>query len=130
MRTTKTVFASVCLLAICATSADAKIIELRDGTKVKAKLLKRTTTELQIEVDGLKLFIPKKEVCAIGGKNLATDWVGQYEEQLAELEAGDAEGRYKLALCYYRLNKFEQAEKVLLIQNVRDFSAQKYNLFQ
>ncbi len=86
------------LVLLAAASARGNVIELKDGVKLKGKLLKRTTSEIQIEVEGLRLFISKKDIRAIDGKDLASDWEGMFQERKAALEPGDAAARYQLAL--------------------------------
>ena len=98
---------------MCVSAAQGEVILLRDGSKIEGKLLKRTTTELHLKVGELDLFVSKKDVKAIDGKDLATDYVGMYEERVAALEPGDADGRYKLALWCEKHDLAEQMKKLL-----------------
>jgi len=94
VRTSRPRFVLTCLIVcmVCAL-AHANVIQLRDGSKLKGELLKRSTTELHLKVDGLDLFVPKKDVAAIDGKDLATDYTGMLQERLHALTPGDADAR-------------------------------------
>ena len=107
-------YLSVFGVFVCLGSAAySEVILLRDGSKISGDLLKRTTTELHLKVDGLDLVVAKKDVKAIDGKDLATDYVGMYQERVAALEPGDAESRYTLALWCDKHGLKEQAKKLL-----------------
>jgi len=94
--------------------ASGNIIQMRDGSKLKGELIKRTTTELHLKVEGLDLYVPKKDVTHIDGKDLATDFVGMYQEQVAALEPGDAKARYELALWCGKRGLKDQMKKLLV----------------
>ena len=114
VRTLRPHIVLTCLIAcmVCAL-AHANVIQLRDGSKLKGELLKRPTTELHLKVDGLDLFVPKKDVAAIDGKDLATDYTGMLQERLDALAPGDADARYQLALWCGEHGLKEDMKKLL-----------------
>ena len=94
--------------------ANGNIIRLRDGSKLKGQLVKRTTTELHLKVEGLDLYVPKRDVTHIDGKELASDFEGMCQERLAALEPGDAKARYELALWCEKHRLKGQMTKLLV----------------
>ena len=104
-----------CLVFVaCQDPANGNIIQLRDGSKLKGELVKRTTTELHLKIEGLDLYVPKRDVTHIDGKDLATDFAGMFQEQLAALEPGDAKARYELALWCGKHGLKDQMKKLLV----------------
>ncbi|MBM4043877.1 MAG: hypothetical protein FJ279_02075 [Planctomycetes bacterium] len=95
----------------------ADVIELKDGGKVNAKIVKRGGLQLTVETDGIQLLVPEDIVKTVNGEKLPPDYAGIYEQK-RQSAGRDAEEHYRLAL-WCRQHKLEDEAKAELLQVVK-----------
>jgi len=97
--------------------AFAEVIELKDGGKLDARVVKRGGLQLTIETDGIQLLVPEDIVKTVNGEKLPPDYLSLYDQR-RQLAGKDADEHYRLAL-WCRQHKLEDQAKSELLQVVK-----------
>ena len=80
-------------LAMC-----AEVIELKDGSKIEGKITSKSGTEVVVRTEGVEVRVSGDEIKTIDGLPFTYDCKAAYELKCAELQPGDVDGHFKLAL--------------------------------
>ena len=72
-------------------------IELKDGTKVRGNIIKRVGAKVVVDVEGMQIEFPERDIRTVDGKPLPRDIRAIYAGR-AELAPEDSDAHYALAL--------------------------------